>query len=150
MGKYHSKMWFPCTPHPSIKKERGVWWQCVLQSSLARHTPQSKRKEGSGDSVYYKLFCVMILMGPIRFSYSLTWRDVIACGMGIPCSALCNIHSTGTTSYHSNILSGTFELVWYHATKEFWMYVMDIGKLDLNCDWVDPKLNMPTVIRCSL
>ena len=40
--------------------------------SLARHTPQSKRKEGSGDSVYGELCCDKILLHPIRFSYSLT------------------------------------------------------------------------------
>ena len=27
------------------------------RSSLARHTPQSKGKEVSGDSAYYELFC---------------------------------------------------------------------------------------------
>ena len=37
--------------------------------SLARHTPQSKRKEGSGDSMYGELFCDKILLRPIRFSY---------------------------------------------------------------------------------
>ena len=29
----------------------------TVLSSLARHTPQSKGKEGSGDSAYCELFC---------------------------------------------------------------------------------------------
>ena len=49
-----------------------------LVTSLARHTPQSKGKGGSGDNAYSELFCDKILSRPIRFSYSLTWHDVIS------------------------------------------------------------------------
>ena len=41
----------------SVKLYNAIHVYVIVMPSLARHTPQSKGKEGSGDSAYCELFC---------------------------------------------------------------------------------------------